>query len=149
MSQRWHGLLSPASPVEALIGFAVIDDVSNPIGGILKDWSGGKDHDAELGVYKRDGTKGGNKAADLADVAWDSECLHADGRPTSASKTTRARTAFRWTHHAANPCQEELRNRVCITVFFSHIPCQRSDPKPNFTEKLLLNRSYDLNSYCE
>ena len=66
------------SAFEALVGLAVVEQVTDAVHGVLEDRGGGEHDHADRGINERDDVEGGDKTGDLADEAEVFECFHGD-----------------------------------------------------------------------
>ena len=66
------------SAFEALVGLAVVEQVTDAVHGVLEDRGGGEHDHADRGIDERDDVEGGHETGDLADEAEVFECFHGD-----------------------------------------------------------------------
>ena len=66
------------SAFEALVRFAVIEQVADAVHRVLEDRGGGENDQADLRVHKWNDVESGNKSGEFPDKAEVFECFHGD-----------------------------------------------------------------------
>jgi hypothetical protein len=84
----------PLSALEAGVGLAVVEQVTDAVHSVLEDRGGGEHDHTDGGIDKRDDVEGGDKTGDLADEAEVFERGTQKAVITAASKMPKAQAGI-------------------------------------------------------